>query len=117
MKMTFGGGSQSADEQLREFARNGFKLDLYKYSNNLALGSTLKANTTIFVQYRIGGGTGSNLGVNVITQIGTVSFFVNGPSDSINTSVVNSLGVNNVTARHRWFCITNNGRGKKFSSV
>jgi hypothetical protein len=98
MKMTFGGGSQSADEQLREFARNGYKLDLYKYSNNLALGSTLKANTTMFVQYRIGGGTGSNLGINVITQIGTVSFFVNGPSDSINTSVVNSLSVNNVTA-------------------
>jgi len=97
-KMTFGGGSQSADEQLREFARNGFKLDLYKYSNNFALGSTLKANSTLFVQYRIGGGTASNLGVNVITQIGTVSFFVNGPSDSVNTSVVNSLSCNNVTA-------------------
>lgn len=97
-KMTFGGGSQSADEQLREFARNGFQLDLYKYSNNFALGSTLKANSTLFVQYRIGGGTGSNLGVNVINQIGTVSFFVNGPSDSVNTSVINSLSCNNVTA-------------------
>jgi hypothetical protein len=98
LKMTFGGGTQSADEQLREFARNGFKLDLYKYSNNLALGSTLKANTTLFVQYRIGGGTSSNLGVGVITQIGTVSFTVNGPSDTTNTSVVNSLRCNNVTA-------------------
>jgi hypothetical protein len=98
LKMTFGGGSQSADEQLREFARNGFKLDLYKYSNNLALGSTLKGNSTLFVQYRVGGGTGTNVGVNVITQIGTVSFFVNGPSQSKNTSVVNSLGCTNVTA-------------------
>ena len=98
LKMTFGGGTQSADEQLREFARNGFKLDLYKYSNNLALGSTLKANTTLFVQYRLGGGTSSNLGVGVITQIGTVSFTVNGPSDTTNTSVVNSLRCNNVTA-------------------
>ena len=98
LKMTFGGGSQSADEQLREFARNGFKLDLYKYSNNLALGSTLKGNSTLFIQYRVGGGTGSNLGVNVITQIGTVSFFVNGPSQSINTTVVNSLSCTNVTA-------------------
>jgi hypothetical protein len=98
MKMTFGGGSQSADEQLREFARDGYNLNLYKYSNNLALGSTVKANTTMFIQYRIGGGTGSNLGVNVITQIGTVSFFVNGPSDSVNTSVVNSLSCTNVTA-------------------
>jgi len=98
LKMTFGGGSQSADEQLREFARNGFKLDLYKYSNNLALGSTLKGNSTLFVQYRVGGGTGTNVGVNVISQIGTVSFFVNGPSQSINTTVINSLGCTNVTA-------------------
>lgn len=98
MKLTFGGGSQSADEQLAEFARNGYKLDLYKYSNNLALGSTLKANTTLFVQYRVGGGLGSNLGVGVINQVGTVSFFVNGPSDSVNTSVINSLSCNNVTA-------------------
>ena len=97
-KMTFGGGSQSADEQLREFARDGKPLNLYKYSNNFALGSILKPNTTLFVQYRIGGGTGSNLGVGVITQIGTVSFFVNGPSESVNTTVVNSLRCNNVTA-------------------
>jgi len=98
LKMTFGGGSQSADEQLREFTRNGLNLNLYKYSNNLGLGSTLKSNSTLFIQYRIGGGTGSNLGVNVITNVGTVNFFVNGPSESVNTSVVNSLSCNNVTA-------------------
>jgi hypothetical protein len=97
-KMTYGGGSQSADEQLREFARNGYTLDLNKYSNNFALGSVLKANTTLFVQYRVGGGTGTNLGVNIINQIGTVSFFVNGPSESVNTSVVNSLRCTNVVA-------------------
>jgi hypothetical protein len=98
LKMTFGGGNQSADEQLREFAASGYKLNLYKYSNNLGLGSTLKANTTLFVQYRVGGGTGSNLGVDTITQIGTISFFVNGPSESMNTTVVNSLRCTNVTA-------------------
>ena len=98
MKMTFGGGSQSADEQLREFARNGYVLNLNKYSNNFALGSVLKSNSTLFVQYRVGGGTVSNLGVNTITQIGTVSFFVNGPSENVNTSVVNSLRCTNVTA-------------------
>jgi hypothetical protein len=98
LKMTFGGGNQSADEQLREFAANGFMLSLNKYSNNLGLGSTLKANTTLFVQYRVGGGTGSNLGVNTITQVGTISFFVNGPSESMNTTVVNSLRCTNVVA-------------------
>jgi hypothetical protein len=98
LKMTFGGGNISAEEQLREFARTGNSFDLNKYSNNLALGSALKSNSTLFIQYRIGGGQGSNLGSNVITQIGTVSFFVNGPSESANRSVINTLRCNNVTA-------------------
>jgi hypothetical protein len=34
----------------------------------------------------------------VINQVGNVSFFVNGPSETTNTSVVNSLRCNNVTA-------------------
>jgi len=97
-KMIFGGGSQSADEQLREFAATGNPMNLQKYSNNFALGSTLKANTTLFIQYRVGGGISTNLGVNVLNQLGTVSFFVNGPSQTQNTTVVNSLRCNNTTA-------------------
>ena len=68
------------------------------YLNNFSLGSTLKANTTLFIQYRVGGGLATNIGVNTINQIGTVSFFVNGPSEDTNTSVVNSLSCTNVTA-------------------
>jgi len=98
LKMTFGGGNVSAEEQLREFARTGNSFDLNKYSNNLALGAALKSNSTLFIQYRIGGGQSTNLGSNVITQIGTVSFFVNGPSETINKSVINTLRCNNVTA-------------------
>lgn len=98
LKITFGGGSQSTDELLREFARNGTPLDLSKYSNNLSLGSTITPNTTLFVQYRVGGGLGSNLGTGVINQIGTINFAVNGPTQSINNSVINSLSCTNVTA-------------------
>ena len=98
MKLTFGGGNQSADDQLREFARTGGVLNMQKYLNNFSLGSTLKPNTTIFVQYRVGGGTSTNVGVNVLNQIGTVNFSVNGPSANINSSVINSLSCNNVTA-------------------
>jgi hypothetical protein len=97
-KMTFGGGTTSADEQLREFARTGNVLNLQRYSNNLGLGSALTPNSTLFVQYRIGGGVASNLGVNVITQIGNVDFFVNGPNDNINSEVVRSLKCTNTTA-------------------
>jgi len=98
MKVTFGNGSQTADEQLREFARDGYILNLDKYSNNMGLGATLKANSTLFIQYRVGGGTNSNVGVNVITQVGTVDFSVNGPSETTNTSVVNSLRCTNPIA-------------------
>lgn len=99
LKMTFGGGNISADEQLRNFARSGMQTqNMQSFLNNFALGSTLIPNTTIFVQYRVGGGLASNVGVNVINQIGTVYFSVNGPSATINTSVVNSLKCTNVTA-------------------
>lgn len=97
-KLTFGGGNISAEEQLREFARDGKGFDLSRYTNNYAMGAALTPNTTLFVQYRIGGGLASNVGLNTINQIGTISFAVNGPSDSVNRSVINSLQCNNVTA-------------------
>jgi hypothetical protein len=97
-KLTFGGGNISADEQLKEFARDGKGFDLSRYTNNFAMGAALSPNTTLFVQYRIGGGLSSNIGINTINQIGTVSFAVNGPSESANRSVINSLQCNNVTA-------------------
>jgi hypothetical protein len=97
-KMTFGGGNTSAEDQLREFTRDGVGFNLSRYSNNLSLGTTLKPNTTMFIQYRVGGGQSSNLGINVINQIGTVSFAVNGPSESANRTVINSLRCNNLTA-------------------
>jgi hypothetical protein len=97
-KLTFGGGTNTAQDALDQFTTLGTTLDLQKYSNNLSLGSALSPNSTLFIQYRVGGGLNTNLGTNVINQVGTVSFFVNGPSDNINTSVVNSLRCNNVTA-------------------
>jgi len=97
-KMTFGGGTNTAQDALNQFTTLGVTLDLQRYSNNVSLGSTLTPNSTLFVQYRVGGGLNSNLGTNVINQVGTVSFFVNGPSELTNSSVVNSLRCNNVTA-------------------
>ena len=99
IKLTFGGGTNTAEDQLREFTALDVPLKIQRYQNNsMSLGNAPQANTTMFIQYRIGGGQGTNLGVNVITQIGSVDFFVNGPSDIINNSVINSLACNNITA-------------------
>jgi len=97
-KMTFGGGSTSAQEQLNAFTNLGVPLTINNYFNNFALGSTLTPNSTLFVQYRIGGGLATNLGTNVINQVGTVNFYVNGPSEITNSSVINSLRCVNITA-------------------
>ncbi len=98
MKVTFGGGSTSAQDQLNAFTNLGVPVTIQSLQNNFSLGSTLIPNTTLFVQYRVGGGLATNLGTNVINQIGTVTFFVNGPSQNINNSVIQSLRCNNVTA-------------------
>jgi hypothetical protein len=98
LKLTFGGGNNSTDELLREFASNGVPLDLSKYQNNYSLGSVLKQNTTLFIQYRIGGGLASNIGVGAINQVGTVNFNVRGASSTTNNQVQSSLSCTNVTA-------------------
>lgn len=97
-KITFGGGTNTAQDALDQFTTVGATLDLQKYSNNLSLGSALIPNSTLFIQYRVGGGLATNLGTNIINQVGTVNFFVNGPSETTNSAVVNSLRCNNVTA-------------------
>jgi len=98
LKIQFGGGTTTPQQQLNDFAKNGIKLDLGNYQNNIGLGLTVQPNTTIYVQYRIGGGLASNVGVGVINQVGTVEFAINGPSSTINNNVLQSLAANNVTA-------------------
>jgi len=98
MRVQFGGGTTTPDDQLAEFARNGVSMRLQDYQNNIGLGRTVEANTTLFVKYRIGGGLASNIGVNALNQVGVINFSVNGPSNNINQQVSSSLSVNNITA-------------------
>jgi hypothetical protein len=98
IKLTFGGGNTSANDQLKLFAQTGVNLRLNDYQNNLGLGYIPKSNTTLFIQYRVGGGLESNVGVNTITTVGTVDLVVNGNSPEITNSVVSSIQCTNVTA-------------------
>ena len=97
--LTFGGGLSSNQSTLDDFAtQTNYKLDLNKYMDNLSLGLAPKANTTLFIQYRVGGGKNTNLGNNVINTLGLYNFALNGPNNNINNSVDNSLKVTNITA-------------------
>ena len=95
--LTFGSGTINPMDNLQGFVDNGLTVSLGSFLNNMSLGSTPRPNTTIFVKYRIGGGRDSNLGVNVITSVDSVDFVVEGPSASINSQVIQSLTVSNVT--------------------
>ena len=97
LKLTFGGGNTSADDQLASFAQTGVPLRINDYQNNLSLGYIPTPNTTLFIQYRVGGGLESNVGVNVINTVGNVLFDVNGAPEIAN-SVRNSIQCTNVTA-------------------
>jgi hypothetical protein len=98
LKIQFGAGTTTPNEQLQQFTRVGVPLKLQNYQNNIGLGLTVKPNTTLFVQYRIGGGLTSNIGVGSINQIITADLYINGPSASINNSVTQSLTIKNITA-------------------
>jgi hypothetical protein len=95
--LTFGSGAVDPMENLDSFIEGNMKVNLGTYLNNLSLGRTPKANTTVFVKYRVGGGKDSNLGVSVITSVDNVEFNVQGPNSNTNTQVIQSLTVTNVT--------------------
>lgn len=95
--ITFGSGTVDPMANLDNYMTGNLKVSLGSYLNNVSLGAVPKANTTMFVKYRIGGGKDSNVGVNVITSVDNIEFDVNGPVATVNTQVINSLRVTNVT--------------------
>jgi hypothetical protein len=95
--ITFGSGTVNPLDNLDNYMNGSLKVNLATYLNNMSLGSVPKANTTIFIKYRIGGGKDSNLGVNIITSVDDVEFEVNGPNENFNSQVQQSLRVTNVT--------------------
>jgi len=96
--LTFGGGNQTSQDLLDDFAKKGTPLNMAQYMNNISLGKMVQGNSTIFVQYRIGGGKSSNLGAGAIRNVGTNNFVVAGPNSQVNQSVIDSLAVTNISA-------------------
>jgi hypothetical protein len=95
MKLIFGGGTQDISS-LSEFGVDPILVSkIGDFINNSSLGITPTANRTMFVKYRTGGGAATNLGPNVLTQLGISDITVNGQVPAMNTSVRNSVRVNN----------------------
>jgi len=96
-KLTFGSGDSDVnafrDGFLKEGVSNRYFLE--NFLNNTALGEKLKANYTLFVKYRTGGGVASNIGSDVLTQLGSYTLEVNGSRQNINQQVQRSLQTTN----------------------
>ena len=95
LKIIFGGGSQDISS-LSEFGVDQTLINkIGDFINNSSLGVTPTANRTMFIQYRTGGGANTNIGPNVLTSLGIADITVGGPAAAMNTSVRNSIRVNN----------------------
>jgi hypothetical protein len=95
--LTFGSGDADADAFKNGFIKVGVSNTTFldNFLNNTALGEKLKANYTLFVRYRTGGGVNSNLGAGTLTQLGGYNLTVQGSRQDFNQSVQRSLTVNN----------------------
>lgn len=95
LKLILGGGTQDTSS-LCDFDTNKALVNqIGDFVNNMSLGVTPTANTTMFVKYRVGGGSDSNVGPNVLKSTGILNISVNGNNPTINNAVKSSLKVNN----------------------
>ena len=95
--LTFGSGDSDynafRDGFLKEGVSNRAFLD--NFLNNTALGEKLKANYTLFIRYSTGGGSSSNIGAGVLTNLGNYNLRVVGSNQKFNQQIQRSLVVNN----------------------
>ena len=95
LKMIFGGGTQDISSLTNYGINPKLISQIGDFINNLSLGLTLSPNTTLFVKYKVGGGTSTNIGQGVLNSVGIMNIIVNGSDSGINNSVKGSLSVNN----------------------
>ena len=96
-KLTFGSGDGGLTAFQQGFLKEGVSNRdfLDNFLNNTALGEKLKANYTLFVKYRTGGGVASNIGSDVLTQLGSFNLKVIGSRQDQNQQVQRSLKTTN----------------------
>ena len=93
-RLTFGSGSNNA-EPLTNYLTNNALTQVETVLNNRSLGELPKANSTIYIRYRVGGGTTSNIGPNTLQNKGVINILTTGAIQVNNDQVNNSLRVNN----------------------
>ncbi len=101
--LTFGGGDEDYDAYSTylsflsgsDVCRQDTNLNISDILDNVALGHKIPRNSTIFVQYRVGGGSLSNVGANTLTEVAGVDPTISGPDATQNNLVISSTRANN----------------------
>lgn len=96
-KITFGSGDSESQPFEEGFLKQGItnRQFLDNFLKNTALGEQLKSNHTLFIRYRTGGGSNSNMGSKTLTQFGAFQLNVLGPRQDFNREVERSISVTN----------------------
>lgn len=100
-RLTFGGGTadyNAYDDFFTNLTSSNCassNLNVSQILNNTALGVMVPPNSTIFVKYRVGGGTLSNVGANTLQEISNISSSQIGPNANITQGVLSSTRANN----------------------
>lgn len=97
MKIIFGSGSEDVTSLNNFDISLSFINKIGDIINNLALGQTPKANTTMYIRYRVGGGANTNLGPNTLSTLGLTDIRVFGSNPQINLQVQRSFKVRSST--------------------
>ena len=94
-RLIFGGGTEDISSLCEYGVDEALVSKLGDFINNTSLGSTVSAGQTMFINYRVGGGSDTNIGPNSLRTINKSETIVNGTNNTINQQVSNSLTVNN----------------------
>ncbi len=89
-KLTFGSGTNNDSNDLKNLINNSAN-----FINTTSLGEIPKVNNVMYIKYRTGGGSSSNVGSGVLTNLGTYTMDLTGPNGTINERVKKSLRVVN----------------------
>jgi hypothetical protein len=97
LKVIFGSGNNYNEPDPSETCPSGYEHIMSHIINNDGLGVLPKANTTMYIMYRKGGGYSSNVAQGSITGIKQLNIVLRGSDDNIKSRVKRSISVTNTS--------------------
>ena len=100
-KIIFGGGdadNNAYENYIQSIPINATgQIKIQDIVNNLSLGAKLSTGT-LYIQYRVGGGSNSNIGSNVLNSVSNINAVIMGSDTNINQKVIASTTATNIVA-------------------